>query len=210
VNISDFLELLSSIRLPRVFNPYSSVCPIFDRPEAAEIRTQNLVSFLEASVQGGCESLWVGRDLGYLGGRRTGVPLTDESHLSRLAQIFPEFHFEKATKGEVVVERTAKMIWVVVVQLPKTPFFWNVFPLHPHEAGNPFSNRAHSVKERKLGEEILEQLLLTLQPAKVVALGNVAFEVLQRMDPRAAKVRHPSYGGQLEFRRGIESLYPVK
>jgi uracil-DNA glycosylase len=210
VNTADLLELLSRISLPRVFNPYSSVCPIFDRPEAAAIRTRNLASFLGASVQSGCESPWVGRDLGYLGGRRTGIPLTDELHLSKLAEVFQEFHFEKATEGEVAVERTAKMIWVMVARLPKTPFLWNVFPLHPHEAGNPFSNRAHSAQERKLGEEILEQLLLIIQPARVVALGNDAFDVLHRMDPRTAKVRHPSYGGHLEFRHGIESLYAIR
>ena len=73
----------ASTRLPSVFNPYSECCPTHDRPGADALRTQNLVRWLTASLESRVDTMWIARDLGYRGGRRTGLPLTDEIHLNQ-------------------------------------------------------------------------------------------------------------------------------
>ena len=79
---------------------------------------------------------------------------------------------------------------------------WNVFPLHPHEPNDPFTNRAHNARERSAGERILAALIVLLCPKRIVAVGNDAAE---KAPPRVAsdqqviQVRHPSYGGQTAF-----------
>src|SRR5713226_6851941 len=73
-----FAAVLSETRLPCVFNPYSDCCPIHDKPDAARVRKRNLMRFLEAALVARVDTIWIARDLGYRGGRRTGVPLTDE------------------------------------------------------------------------------------------------------------------------------------
>jgi radical SAM superfamily enzyme YgiQ (UPF0313 family) len=60
----------------------------------------------------------MGRDLGYRGGRRTGLALTDEYHLVDLEQVFPNTKFTRATVGDAVSERTAAEIWRVLREAP--------------------------------------------------------------------------------------------
>ena len=53
------------------------------------------------------ETIWIARDLGYRGGRRTGVPLTDEVHLTHAAALMGGIALERATEGPAIAERTA-------------------------------------------------------------------------------------------------------
>jgi len=90
-------------------------------------------------------------------------------------------------------------------------FLWNVFPLHPHEPDDPFSNRTHNSHERRAGEELLRQLILLLNPRRLIAIGNDAELTAHRLanDHEVTKVRHPSYGGQTQFLRQVRDLYDV-
>ena len=45
-------------------------------------------------------------------------------------------------------ERTANVIWRMLMRIDEPIFLWNVFPLHPHEPDDPMSNRRHTAKER--------------------------------------------------------------
>ena len=58
--------------------------------------------------------MWIARDLGYRGGRRTGVPLTDDVHLECVSRLFGGLPVKRATLGPVVAERTAAVIWSVL------------------------------------------------------------------------------------------------
>jgi uracil-DNA glycosylase len=86
---------------------------------------------------------------------------------------------------------------------------WNVFPLHPHEAGEPFSNRSHNARERAAGEDVLAELIELLAPKRIIAIGNDAARSAGRVSPNkeAIQVRHPSYGGQTEFLAQMKTLY---
>jgi len=209
VNINDFIDELSGLRFPHAFNPYSEKCVVHDLDEAPAIRRKNLEAILFAATTNGIDSLWIGRDLGYRGGRRTGLPLTDEAHLSSHAAIFDCTSLCRATKGPMVTERTATVIWRMLENIGRPVFLWNVFPLHPHEQGDPLSNRCHTRAERQACRSLLIWLLGTLKPRYVVAIGKDAQNALADLDIAAVGVRHPSYGGQAEFVTGITTLYKL-
>jgi len=96
--------------------------------------------------------------------------------------------------------------------VPAPIFLWNVFPLHPHETGDPFSNRSHKPHERAVGQELLEELIAMLRPRRLVAIGNDAAKTASRVAGAAdvVQVRHPSYGGQRDFVRQVQCLYALK
>jgi uracil-DNA glycosylase len=119
---------------------------------------------------------------------------------------------ERPTKGQPIAERTAAVIWSVLDEISTRVFLWNVFPLHPHEPDDPFSNRAHNAREREAGEAVLSELIILLCPKRIVAIGNDAAKSAHRVAPERTivQVRHPSYGGQNEFLFQMLKLYPYR
>lgn len=204
-----YVSSLADFRFPNVFNPYAESCPIHDAPNAPDIRRQNLEMVLTAALEGGVEAIWMGRDLGHRGGRRTGLALTDDAHLSCHGAIFGCSTLKRATRGPAVAERTATIIWDMLAAVHQRIFLWNVFPLHPHEQDDPLSNRCHTRSERQACRELLSQLLQSLSPKRVVAIGRNAQNALAELDIPSIGVRHPSYGGQSEFISSISHLYGV-
>jgi uracil-DNA glycosylase len=205
--VRSFITELAQLRLPDSFNPYSQLCADHDCRGATAIRRANLQAFLEAGVERGSRTVWVGRDLGHRGGRRTGIPLTDEVCLPLLAQKFRIEGVSKATRTHDVGERTAAEVWQMARELPELPIFWNAFPYHPHDPQNAASNRKHTKAELEATEHLLARFLALLNPSVVIALGNDAHRVLTRHGQNPILVRHPSYGGIADFRRGIGEAY---
>src|SRR5205823_5194629 len=158
-------------RFDNCFNPYVDRCEIHDRYDAPRRRAAALSAMVESAVCEPIDAIWVGRDLGYRGGRRTGLALTDDIHIERHARRW-DFVAERPTIGAAVTERTATVIWHMLDQIDARIFLWNVFPLHPHESHEPFTNRHHSALERRAGEELLQALIVLLRPARVIAIGN--------------------------------------
>jgi hypothetical protein len=202
-----FVEALTAIHLEDVFNPYSDRCMLHDRADAAERRRANLLAVVEAACEDGIDSVWIARDLGYRGGRRTGLPLTDELHLQTFSEIYGGLALSRATKGPPVAERTAAIIWRVLTQINRPVFLWNIFPLHPFEPGDPLSNRCHTRAEREVFQGLLFTLLEMLRPTSIIAIGRDAHQSLVDLAIDCHAVRHPSYGGQTEFIRGMSELY---
>jgi uracil-DNA glycosylase len=209
VTPSRFVDSLARVRLPHVFNPYGDCCAVHDRPDAARLRKRNLEAFLQAAVKSKVETIWVARDLGYCGGRRTGVPLTDEVHLDRVGNLLGGIQLKRATKGPVVAERTATVVWKVLSRIGQPVVLWNVFPFHPHEPNDPFSNRCHTSAERLITLPLLQTLIEMFQPRRLVAIGRDAQIALRDIGIPVTMVRHPSYGGQSEFVAGLYDLYGV-
>lgn len=205
-----FLSELTRVRLDAVFNPYSDSCGIHDAAGSCARRRQNLRAVLRAAWAARGGSVWVARDLGYRGGRRTGLPLTDEVHLAHLSEAWGGLPLRKATAGPVVAERTAAVIWTMLRLVARPVFLWNLFPLHPHQPGDPMSNRAHTAAERQVGEAFLVRLLRELEPSMVVAIGNDAADALRRLGVAHVPVRHPSYGGQGAFCDGVARAYGLR
>jgi uracil-DNA glycosylase len=165
---------------------------------------------LDRACDTAIDAIWIGRDLGYRGGRRTGFALTDDVHLKQYAERWG-LAAERPTTGEAVAERTAAIIWRVLNQVESQVFLWNVFPLHPHNSREPFSNRHHNARERDAGVELLNLLIQFLRPQRIVAIGGDAALAASRFAANVPvlRVRHPSYGGQNEFLSEMARLYGV-
>jgi hypothetical protein len=205
-----FVAQVAALRFENVFNPYSDICPIHDRDDAAAVRTSNLVSVLTAAIDGGVHSLWIARDLGHKGGRRTGLALTDESNLDNHASLLGSRPLQKATSTPLVSEITARVVWERLLKVNRRIFLWNVFPLHPHNAGDSLSNRKHSRLERETCADLILWLMAYLHPTEIVAIGGDAANALKRQKLIFKGVRHPSFGGQADFRRGVSRIYRLR
>lgn len=207
MNPSEFVEELRRLDFENTFNPYSDRCAVHDHDSAPRRRRESLLAILEAASRPEIDSLWVGRDLGYQGGRRTGLALTDDLHLYDHAARWG-VRVEKSTKG-IVAERTAAVVWNALNKIDVPVFLWNVFPLHPHKPCDQFTNRKHNSLEGRAGEELLRELIRLLKPRSLVAIGENAASTAYRLrcDLEVFKVRHPSYGGQEKFREQVCEIY---
>lgn len=208
MNSDLFIEELKTYQEADVFNPYTDICEVFDLADANKIRSKNLKQVIDSFTDKQVDSIWIGRDLGHRGGRRTGLALTDEANLISANGVW-EVELDQATRGELFFERTAANIWGALKEIDEKIFMWNVFPFHPHEERNPFSNRSHTAKERDAGIEFLGILIRLLKPRRIVAIGNDAFKCSLRIfdNDKVHKIRHPSYGGEKTFTRQIRELY---
>lgn len=202
-----FVAALADLRLPSVFNPYSDRCPEHDRAKAPSVRRRNFEQCLEAAIDAQVDTIWIARDLGYRGGRRTGVPLTDEVNLDRAGALLGGVTLQRATYGPVVAERTAAVVWNVLAQIRQPVVLWNIFPLHPHEPEDPFSNRCHTRAERGAAWPLMQALIGMIRPKRLIAIGRDAGLALNDIGLPVEIVRHPSYGGQSEFISGLQALY---
>lgn len=206
---TSFVNALANLSLENVFNPYADTCPIHDRAEAASFRRTNLRTYLSASAKIGVDTIWMGRDLGYRGGRRTGLALTDEVHLAEMAKLYPGCSSRQATKGPATNERTAAEIWGVLKVIKRPPLLWNVFPLHPHEANKPLTNRRFTAVELAQVAELNSSLIKWLGVRRIVAIGQDAANYATSFGIEVIQVRHPSYGGVKDFRGGMRRLYDI-
>jgi len=201
MKIHPFVDAVASLHFEDCFNPYSDRCEVHDRRDAPRRRAATLSAMVHRAAKEPVDAMWIGRGLGYRGGRRTGLALTDDVHMAQHAMRWNIAQMpERPTVGGAVAERTAAVVWDMLENIEARIFLWNVFPLHPHESGDPFTNRQHNARERRAGEEILKQLIVLLRPARIVAIGNAAAAVNQMTESvLVVCVRHPSYGGQTQF-----------
>ena len=211
MSATSLVKELSNLSFENTFNPYSDYCVNCDVNDAPEKRRRMLKKMLIAASKVEIDSIWIGRDLGYRGGRRTGLALTDDVHLScHVARWGVEV--DRLTKGAIIAERTAAVIWNILQKISERIFLWNVFPLHPYEAGDPFSNRAHNAEERAAGEKLLNLIVKLLKPKRLIAIGNDAEKAVVRLQSQCVieKVRHPSYGGQNIFLDQVSEIYKLR
>lgn len=206
----NFVNALSSLHIENTFNPYRDTCTVFDNTDAAKIRKHSLLKLVEAASKMEIDSIWIGRDLGYRGGRRTGLALTDDVNIERHAHRWG-IEIPRVTNGAPIAERTAAVIWSALDKIEDNIFLWNVFPLHPYISGNSFTNRTHNSVERKIGEAILNELISTIKPKKIIAIGNDAAASASKIRKKLEinKFRHPSYGGQTIFLEQVSKTYKI-
>ncbi len=206
-----FVRSLQQLEFDHVFNPYSDRCADNDLEDAPERRSGNLMSVLEAAARRPVDTLWIGRDYSYRGGRRTGLAFTDDELLDEHALRWG-LTMQRPTRGVLVRERSAGVVWSILSRIEATVFLWNVFPLHPYEPDKPFSNRAHNARERRAGQHLLDQLVRLLNPSAIIAIGKDAERAAMMLDGPAevTRVRHPSYGGQTEFLAGMKAYYGLR
>ena len=140
-----------------------------------------------------------------------GLAFTDDVNLFSHADRWG-VSIKRPTKGGLVTERTATVIWGVLNHIEAVVFLWNIFPLHPHKSSDPFTNRAHNARERRAGEDLLHQLILLLRPRRLVPIGSDAASTTWRLfrHKDVVQIRHPSYGGQNQFLKQTRELYGIR
>ncbi|MEQ7871616.1 uracil-DNA glycosylase [Chromohalobacter salexigens] len=207
MSIDLFIDELSSYHKKNIFNPWGENCKVSDHHNSLYVRQRNLFSVLNACKGFSSIDLWVGRDLGWRGGRRTGLSLVDEFSLHSYGNSIGVADLSKATSDAPVKERTATEVELMVREIKQPLFFWNAFPYHPHKEGDNFSNRMHTKEELSVGLYFLEFLLDLISPRRVVSVGNDAALAVKKIKVESLKVRHPSYGGQTAFREQIRDIY---
>ncbi|WP_065377096.1 uracil-DNA glycosylase [Ensifer adhaerens] len=208
--IERFVERVSSVRFEDCFNPYADTCAVHDQKSAPNIRRNNLTQILFALASAPSVDVWVGRDLGYKGGRRTGVALTDEFCLDIYASHLKLKTLGRATNGPAVKEQTASSVFRILHGVDVPILTWNVFPLHPYSCGFPLSNRPHTREEAEVGFTFLQELCVLYEVRRIVAIGNDAAQWVRKVSCAHLHVRHPSYGGQAEFLEQMRLLYSIE
>lgn len=207
-DFAPFIERLSLVRTaPDAYNQYGAG----DNPWNA-IRRANLLRYLDDVYARQSGIVLIAEAPGYRGMRITGLPMVSRRILrdgvpelelfstARGYQDVPEPGFEA-----IQSEQTSTILWSILPELKLVPLVWGSFPFHPHQLGNPLSNRKPRTPEVKLGEPFVRELLALFQPKKVIAVGNVGYGLLTAMGIPCVKIRHPAQGGKNDFVAGLRA-----
>ena len=173
------------------------------------LQRHNLQTYLQQMWTFRPDTLLVGEAPGHNGCARTGVPFSSEQLIREGVlggALFAEHNGYKITHKTAKHEQSAAAMWEVLGEVDCLPLLWNAYPFHPHRPGEPESNRKPKASELKTGMAILHEIILLFEIKKVVAVGNAAEAVLQKMGIEHAKVHHPSYGGRTAFKAGIRAI----
>jgi uracil-DNA glycosylase len=194
--LESFLERLVDVEIGSTCNQYHEWIPGLDAgPSAPAQRLANLRAHL-ADRAGGCGLLLVGEAPGHLGCRFSGIAFTAERQLP------PERRTSTHPAGYSEASATIVTRVLAELGLDAGTVRWNAVPTHPHQPGQPRSNRTPTAGEIEQGRMLLAELVDALAPARVVAVGRIASGLL----PGVPYVRHPARGGATAFRQGLTEL----
>jgi uracil-DNA glycosylase len=204
--IQNFVEALATIPSSgNFFNQYSY------EVDENSLRRTNLVLYFQQMAKLKPRILLVGEAPGYRGCRLTGVPFTSEfivlNGIEKLGLFGVARGYQKTSESaKLAKEASASIVWETLLATPSIPLIWNAFGFHPFQGTNQQSNRKPTASELTIGRDFLQQLLQIFAIKTVVAVGNTAQATLNVMQISSLKVRHPAYGGKLEFSNGIKAV----
>lgn len=205
--VEEFVGAITALRMDDCFNPYADRYDPFDLHDAPSIRASNLRHVLGAAADRGIADLWIGLELGHNGGRRTGLAMTDDTHLYAHGSRFGVAdRLHRATQAGPTKEVTAGAVWEALSRIARPVFLWNVVPVHPHRPSEPLSNRRHNAAEREACVTHLHTLIKLLRPERIVTVGNDAATALRQCGYPHVPVRHPAYGGKRQFLKQVADL----
>ena len=167
-----FVPDLARAEIGTTFNQYAG-CPL---------RRARLAAYL--ALRASARILLVGEAAGHRGARVSGIPFTSERQLS----------------GRPPAEATATVVHSVLEELVMAHdvLLWNLVPTHPHEPGNPRSNRRPTRAEIDAGRPFLQRLMVG---RRVVPIGRLAHAELG-----GPYVPHPSHGRARDFTAALIQL----
>ncbi len=187
----------------RLFNPYT---PTGD-PGAA-IRRANLTRYLNDMRRFEPRLILVAEAPGYRGCALTGIPVTSERIMLKGIDkwgLFGDGYRPTSDHPQGVAEMTATILWNALVDhIDHPPLIWNTVPLHPHQPGQPQSNRTPTAAEIRMGQPFVEAVLAFYPIDTILAVGRKAQRALADLGCDAIPLRHPSQGGKAEFVAGLK------
>ena len=193
---------------PGLFNQYCSRDLTVDAVSAASIRRKNLFGYFN-SFRKRPPVLLLGEAPGPWGCRFSGIPFTGERQL--LTHSLP-FGGEQSSrdrprirvgKKAPYVSNSARLFWSTMKVFHPRFFVWNCVPIHPYKVGFPLSVRTPTAGEVLRYSPILSDIIRLLRPEKIVAVGRKAQFSLNHLGIPCDYVRHPSQGGAIKFKKGI-------
>ena len=220
--VDQFLTLLKQSSAGPVFNPWWQTDSVNDiGPIAPRIRRKQLRGYVSSRL-GTASVAIIGEALGYRGGHFTGIAMTSERILlggkelpfaSRdliLPGIVPRRTSKPQRCSSGFSEPTATIVWSALAEAglgPREFVLWNAFPWHSFAPrSGMLSNRMPTKLEREAGVPVLRKFLSLFLFRRVIALGRIASEQLQKLSVPADCVRHPASGGAKLFRQQIRAL----
>jgi uracil-DNA glycosylase len=188
------------------FNPYRGIDPTVDQPGADCIRRDNLWRYLE-SFTAWPEIFVIGEAPGWRGCRFSGIPFTSEA---QIVERWPVCGLQSSLAKQPYREAAATIFWRVMRDYHPYFLAWNSLPLHPHQPGQPLSNRSPSQSEIRQAETGLAKLIELLHPRRVIAVGKSAVLAMHHLEVAALAVRHPGHGGSKSFEAGMRDILGEK
>jgi uracil-DNA glycosylase len=154
----------------------------FNQYETSPLLRARLAAYLD--LRASARILLVGEAAGYRGARVSGIPFTSERQLT----------------GCPPAEASATIVQTVLAELgvEQDVLLWNLVPTHPHDPGEPASNRRPTRAEVEAGRPFLDRLMVG---RRVVPVGRLA-----QAELGGPYIRHPSHGGAREFRAALVQL----
>lgn len=199
--IAQFVQKLANTKAPKdAKNPWD-----FSQKGNA-IRRKNLEGYLREMAKRKPSVLLVGEAPGYRGCGRAGIPFSSEKIILTHPFFAERTLFDIEHRDLPMAEASASIVWKTFDALDFYPLMWATYPFHPHESGDPLSNRAPRKEEVALGKEFLRELLAIFKTTEIIAVGRVAEKCLADMGHVAHPVRHPSHGGAVLFAEGLRSF----
>lgn len=223
--VDEFILLLKNFKkLDNVFNPWKDFDKKYDlETNAPDIRCNNLRNYLLDRKNAKC--ILIAEAPGYQGCHFSGVPLTSErliltnaygafKKMNRSSCMQKLTNLSKTIQNQGFCEPTATIVWKLINELDfnfNDFVFWNAFAFHPYECdSNILTNRRPTQKEIESNKIILEKLIGkdgVFPNIKIIPVGNVSENCLNWLNFRhEEKVRHPSYGGANDFKKGVVEI----
>lgn len=201
----ELIDLIRDFTAPNVFNPWNMI-DRFDQDKFGDIwRCERLEQHLSCQP----EFLLIGEAPGHNGCHFSGVPFTSEQLILDGAIPRVTCNGRISTEPVPLREPSATIVWRELYQLgiAERTVCWNSFGWHPHDPGNPYSNRTPTAAELKAGAPVLHAVLKHFAGCRYIAVGRLAQRALRQADVRVfATVRHPSMGGTTQFREQMRAL----
>jgi uracil-DNA glycosylase len=171
-SLRSFMDDLARAEIGSTFNQYA----------ASPLRRARLAAYL--CLRASARVVLVGEAAGYRGARVSGIPFTSERQLN----------------GRPPGESSATIVHDVLdgLGVQDDVLLWNLVPTHPHEPGNPNSNRRPTRDEVEAGRTFLHRLA---RGRRIIPIGRLAHAELG-----GPYIRHPSHGGAAEFRAALVQL----
>ncbi len=151
----------------------------------------------------------VGEAPGFQGARFSGVPFTNEKLILQGTVPRIQCNSRISTRQIPWCEPSATIVWDTLHRLgiADRTVLWNSFAWHPHEAGEPYSNRAPTPAELAAGLPVLRAVIEHFDGVPVVPVGKIAAKTLANLGVKCLEpVRHPARGGATDFRAQLTKL----